>query len=98
MALVLSGCARGLLDRIGYHPDTPATPIYWRAKATNEELQRDLAGCRMQVAMLPTQQAPYQRPESVGESVSNLGAALNASDNRDQFFSDCMRVKGWSRQ
>ena len=87
-ALGLSACA------------TPAPKIYfWHPNATNDELHRDLANCRMRVAMLPSTPAPYaddpNDPGNTGHALANLGAALQDQKNRDAFFQDCMTAKGW---
>jgi hypothetical protein len=86
--LALAGCADA----------TP--PTYWRANSTDEDLQRDLAACRMQTAMVPNQPAPYQNsdpydPGAVGKSMANLGQSLSDAAARESFFGDCMRSKGW---
>jgi hypothetical protein len=88
--LALAGCAD--LDQ------APAT--YWRANSTDEDLQRDLAACRMQAAMLPNQPAPYQNPNPndpgvAGQALANLGQSMTNASAHQSFFSDCMRSKGW---
>jgi hypothetical protein len=79
----------------------PPRPIYWRQNATNDQLQRDLADCRMRMAMLPTAPQPYQYnpndPGVVGQAGANAAAAMQDAQNHDAFFSDCMTSKGWQR-
>jgi len=97
VALVgLAGC--GILGEgtASYHP------TFHRDGGTLEALQQDFAACRMQVAMLPQQQSPnpniaYGDPQAVGKAMSNLGSSMQNREDREQFFFDCMRSKGWKR-
>ncbi|HEX4080092.1 MAG TPA: hypothetical protein VHX61_14600 [Rhizomicrobium sp.] len=79
--------------------DTSA-PSYSRANSTEEDLQRDLASCRMQTAMLPGRSAPYPNPApydpgAVGQAIANGAQSLSNAEAQESFFGDCMRSKGW---
>lgn len=86
-ALALSGCA------------SPRTIYFWHPGATNDELHRDMAGCRVQLASVPAAQAPYpdtyNDPGAVGHSMANAGASLQDKADRNALFQDCMTAKGW---
>lgn len=79
-ALVLSGCAT-----------TPK--FYSRPGSTNDDFQRELAGCRNKLAMVPE---PATNPNANG--LEALGAGLGALANREQFMQDCLRSQGWTPQ
>jgi hypothetical protein len=94
--LILAACL-GLCACAGMMP--PA-PIYYRQNATNEELQRDLAGCRVQMAMTPQQTVPQTSdgPDAIGSAVAANGTEMQNSADREYVFANCMRAKGWVRQ
>jgi len=94
--LVLTACL-GLCACAGMMP--PA-PIYYRQNATDEELQRDLAGCRMQMAMVPqqpTDDSDSTGPDAVFRAAEDAATTQINRLNKEAFFADCMRSKGWVR-
>jgi hypothetical protein len=67
--------------------------IYSRDGSTEEDFQRELAGCRNKLAMVPAIPTNENAGglESLGNSLANMG-------NREQFMQDCLRSQGWNRQ
>lgn len=73
--LVLTGCAIG--------PDKPM--LYAKPGATDEELQRTIAGCRVQGAMVPDSGAG-----GAGVELFHTAMMMQTVDN-------CMRARGFVR-
>ena len=88
LILAITGCAQ-----------PPAKIYFWHPGATNEELHRDMADCRMRMAMMPVQPEPYRDnpndPGNAGHAMADLGAALQDREGKNAFFQDCMTSKGW---
>lgn len=73
MFVALGGCAT-------------TSPNYVKAGATDEELQRALAGCRVQGAMVPTGAG-----EGAGEELFQTAIMMQTIDN-------CMRAQGFVKK
>jgi hypothetical protein len=77
--MALAGCA--------------SAPIYYtRAGGSSEDFQRELAGCRNRLAMVP-----MRSTDNLG-GLEALGAGLGNMATRDQFMQDCLRSQGWVPQ
>lgn len=80
MCVVLAGCA----------------PQRWnKPGGTDQEFQRDMASCRMQVAMVPQRQAPYG--SGAGAGMVSAGVSLENAAIQMQFMDDCLTSRGWYR-